>query len=136
MKTITLHIQTPKETFVHQDIAQLQLPGSMGPVGVLPKHAPMVLELISGVIVISKNTSLHKSYFINPGIAYVRQDLCLILTEQSKALTDLDALMLNKELEQYHQTLAGLDMGQEYRLIERQIKITRAMLNALKNNQH
>jgi F-type H+-transporting ATPase subunit epsilon len=136
MKNLTLHIQTPKETFIHERVSSIQLPGIVGPVGILPEHAPMVLELTSGVIVISKASTKTESYFINPGVAYVKKDLCLILTEQSKPLSDLDALMLDKKLEQYHQTLAGLDMGHEYRLIERQIKITRAMLQALKKYKH
>ncbi|MBM3610021.1 MAG: ATP synthase F1 subunit epsilon [Alphaproteobacteria bacterium] len=132
MKELALHIQTPKETFIHNSVSKIQLPGSIGPVGVLPNHAPMILELISGVIHISKTDSSSQRYFINPGIAYVKKDLCLILTEQSKHLSDLDALVLNAELENYHQTLAGLDVGYEYRLIERQIKIIRTMLKALK----
>ena len=131
MKDLTLNIQTPKETFIHEQVLKLQLPGLIGPAGILPNHAPIILELTSGVIHISKNGA-SQSYFITPGIAYVKQDLCLILTEQSTSLSDLDALTLNTELQKYHQTLVGLDVGYEYRLIERQINIIRAMLDALK----
>lgn len=129
--SFTLYIQTPKESFIHEEVTRLQLPGGSGVVGILPRHAPMIFELTSGLIHVVKD---HKTshYFVNPGIAYVTEGNTLILTEQSKPLNELDPMVLNEELEQSHQTLAGLDVGYEYRFIERKIKILQSMLREAK----
>lgn len=132
--SLSLHIQTPKDAFLHEEVAHIQLPTELGVVGILPHHASMVFSLASGVIHIFKvNQSLHH-YFINPGVAYVVKNTCFIMTEQSKSLKELDPMVLSEVLEKYHQTLMGLDVDYERRFIEQRIKITQAMLRAVKEN--
>ena len=129
MHTFTLHIQTPGECFVHEHLVFAHLPGFSGVVGVRAHHAPMVIQLASGTLHLSqKNKTAH--YFINPGIAHISKDHCLIITEQSQKLDDLDPRVLKEQLEAYHDDLAGMDLDHEQRFIEREIQITRAMLKA------
>ena len=134
MHTFTLHIQTPKECFVHEGIAHAHLPGASGAMGMRANHAPMVVQLASGVLhVRQKGQTNH--YFINPGMAHISKEKCLILTEKSQKLDDLDPRILQEQLESYHDDLAGMELDYEQRFIEREIRITRAMLHAVNDKK-
>lgn len=135
MLNFHLRIQTPHEDFAHENLSGVTLPGMEGPIGVRPQHAPMILQLKAGLIHVFKESSDPEHYFINPGIAHVSQDFCLILTEKSQRLSALDPVILKEQLEKYHDDLAGMDLEYEQRMIERQITIIRSMLHALKNHQ-
>ena len=131
MHVLNLHIQTPAETFVHSSLKEAHLPGADGIVGILPNHASMIIGLRAGIIHLSKKNKPTSHYFIHSGVAYIQQNSCLILTENSQPLSALDPSLLKETLEKYYDDLAGVDVTYEQRFIESQIAITRAMLKAV-----
>ena len=52
--TIDLTIVTPERAIVHEDVDELEIPGSDGYFGVLPGHAPLFSELKVGEVAYRK----------------------------------------------------------------------------------
>lgn len=134
MDKLLLKIQMPDESFEHKGLDLITLPTAQGVIGVLPKHASMTIHLASGVAHLFRNGKSFLNYFTSPGIAHISDNTCLIISEQFRPLEDLDPVILNEKLEEYHDDLAGLDLEYEQRFIERQITIIRKMLRAIRKD--
>lgn len=130
MTQLTLHIQTPKEHFIHEELVAIQLPGQSGVVGLYPNYAPMVIHLKSGILH-ARRDKKSKHYFINPGIARIFENTCTILTEDSQKLREIDPSLLEEQLNTYHDDLSNLEEDHKRRFIEREIMLARSMIQAL-----
>ena len=53
--TIDLNVVTPERAVVHEEVDELQIPGSEGYFGVLPGHAPLFSELKVGEVAYRKS---------------------------------------------------------------------------------
>ena len=126
-----LTLQTPDRSLTHENVDFMTLPGLEGIVGVLPNHAPMIIQLASGVVHLFREDNCFENYFINPGMLHITPTQCTLLTERAQHLDELDPVLLKEKLQAYHDDLAGMDLDWEQRYIERQIRITRNMLRAL-----
>ncbi|MBZ5726725.1 MAG: F0F1 ATP synthase subunit epsilon [Acidobacteriia bacterium] len=47
---IELEVATPERQLVHEDVAEVQVPGKDGELGILPGHAPLLSELGCGTL--------------------------------------------------------------------------------------
>ena len=111
------------------------VPGTDGKIGLLPRHAPIVIKLRTGVVSLYKNDHLWRHYFVWGGLAAVERDGCQIFTETFTLLDELDPLVLAQDLERYHNDLAGVTIEDDRRAIGYKIAIAEAMIQALKEHQ-
>jgi F-type H+-transporting ATPase subunit epsilon len=63
-KKLRLRVISPSKTKYDGDVDMVVMPGSEGDLGVLPNHAPMIVELKAGEVKIYKNNSVETSISI------------------------------------------------------------------------
>lgn len=126
---------TPFHSSSLEDLSSVIVPGTEGKVGLLPRHAPMVVKLKSGIVSLYKQEKLWRHYFVWGGLVMIEPKQCQILTETYTLLDELDPMVLAQDLERYHDDLAGVTIEDERRSINYKIAITEAMIKALKEHQ-
>ena len=85
MAAITLSIETP-EGPVFAGVAQsVVLPGSLGELGVLPRHAPLIATLAAGTVRLAAGEG-EKRVRVAGGVVRVLEDRVQVLTSKAEAL--------------------------------------------------
>lgn len=82
---IKLEIATPHKIITSETVAFVTLPGELGEIAILPRRAPIILSLSSGLLKIydfeGQNEKVIKSYAISKGTANVNNDFCRIMVD-------------------------------------------------------
>ncbi len=80
MELLKLEIVTPDGMIFDAEVKQVNLPGSEGEFGVLPKHATLVSLLDTGIIVIENADGSDLSVAINSGYVKVDEEktICIV----------------------------------------------------------
>src|SRR5216110_1342624 len=86
---ITLIIVTPEREVVHEEVDELEIPGSEGYFGVLPGHAPLFSELKVGEVSYRKGTRW-TFLAVAWGFVEVQPNHVRILAETAERAHDID----------------------------------------------
>jgi F-type H+-transporting ATPase subunit epsilon len=108
MELLKLDIVTPNGVIFDAEVKQVNLPGSEGEFGVLPKHATLVSLLDTGIIVIENADGSELSVAINSGYVKVDEEktTCIVDgavsisgegSDLANALNDAKALLKSAE---------------------------------------
>jgi len=89
MATLTLRVITPDRIMLDEVVESVRLQGLDGSLGVLPRHAPMVAALDTGLIRYTKNGVEHV-LFCAGGFAEVHGDTLRVVTQSSERPQDID----------------------------------------------
>lgn len=87
--SLELHIVTPEHAIVHEEVDEVEIPGTDGYFGVLPGHTPLLATLQVGVLWYRKGTE--KFYLaLAFGFAEVMPDRVTILAQIAERAEDID----------------------------------------------
>jgi len=87
MELMKLEIVTPNGVIFDAEVKQVNLPGSEGEFGVLPRHATLVSLLDTGVIVIEKEDGSEVAVAINSGYVKVDEEKTTCIVDGAVALS-------------------------------------------------
>ena len=87
MELMKLEIVTPSGVIFDDEVKQVNLPGSEGEFGVLPRHATLVSLLDTGVIVIEKKDGSEVAVAINSGYVKVDEEKTTCIVDGAVALS-------------------------------------------------
>ncbi len=87
MELMKLEIVTPNGVIFDNEVKQVNLPGSEGEFGVLPRHATLVSLLDTGVIVIDKADGSEVAVAINSGYVKVDEEKTICIVDGAVALS-------------------------------------------------
>jgi F-type H+-transporting ATPase subunit epsilon len=132
----TCTFATPFHSEGLDNLSLIVVPSINGKVGILPRHAPLVIKLKSGIVSLYKQSNLWRHYFVWGGLVAVEREGCQIFTETFTLLDELDPMVLAEDLERYHNDLAGVTIEDERRAIGYKIAIAEAMIQALKEHHN
>src|SRR5262245_39438858 len=88
-RTIDLTIVTPERSLLHEQVNELQIPGSAGYFGVLPGHAPLFSELKIGEVSYRQG-DLWSYVSVAWGFAEVQPNQVRILAETAERAQEID----------------------------------------------
>lgn len=86
---LILEIVTPQGLVFSEEVDEVTASGSEGEFGVLPGHVPFVTTLKVGILV-CKNGSESKYFFVNWGYAEVGPDKVMVLADSAERAEDID----------------------------------------------
>ena len=110
---IELLIVTPDRLLVHEQVDEVQIPGSKGYFGVLPGHTPLLASLAVGELWYRKGQE--KTYLsIAFGFAEVLPDRVSILAQLAERAEDIDVARAEAEKQRAEQRLAQTLSDVEY----------------------
>jgi F-type H+-transporting ATPase subunit epsilon len=86
---IRLEIVTPEKLAYRDDVDAVQLPGSEGELGILPRHAPLISTLGMGELRVRKG-DVEEVFAVIGGFVQVRPDKVVVLAETADMASDID----------------------------------------------
>jgi F-type H+-transporting ATPase subunit epsilon len=129
---MALHVSvvTPERKVVETEADEVELPGAMGYVGILPGHAPLITLLGTGVVTIRRAGS-STAYAVSAGFAEVSGDKVSVLADSAEAAAEIDAGAAERERAKAAEEMktAGFDtlepIRARYQLAEAWIAVAR-----------
>ena len=116
-ETISLEIVTPVGVAFKGDVFQVDIPGSEGIFGVLPKHSPLIATLTDGTLIINPRSSTEEKIFISGGFAEISDNKCVILTPYFVNLKNIDKSQIEHDFYAVEKELAiTLDTSEKEKL--------------------
>ncbi|HJW13074.1 MAG TPA: ATP synthase F1 subunit epsilon [Thermoanaerobaculia bacterium] len=86
---LKLIVVTPERKVVDTDADQVELPGQLGYLGILPGHAPLISLLTTGVLTY-KRAAGEKSLALSAGFVEVANDAVSVLADLAEEPAEID----------------------------------------------
>lgn len=86
---LKLIVVTPERKVVDTDADQVELPGQLGYLGILPGHAPLISLLTTGVLTY-KSAAGEKSLALSAGFVEVANDAVSVLADLAEESAQID----------------------------------------------
>ncbi len=87
---LKLTVVTPEKTVVNSPADEVQMPGALGYLGILPGHAPLITQLATGVLSY-RNGGAEKRLAVSAGFAEVASDTVTVLADLAEEPAQIDA---------------------------------------------
>jgi len=105
---------SPEREVMSQDVDQVDVPGSNGVFGVLPRHAPFMSTLLPGVVKV-RDGSTETRVFVRGGFADVTPAGLTVLAEEAFMVAELDPKDIARRIKECEEDLADTDTLPETR---------------------
>jgi F-type H+-transporting ATPase subunit epsilon len=100
MATLTLRVITPNKIALDQQVESVIVPAVDGKLGILPRHAPMIAALDTGILEYREKMGGPKqALFVSGGFAEVHGETVRVVTEAGEKPAEIDEARA-KEAEQ------------------------------------
>jgi len=125
---LTLEIVTPDRAIAHEDVDEVQLPGTEGYLGILPGHTPLLTSLKVGQVWYRKGTE--KFYLsIAFGFAEVLPDRVRLLAQIAERAEEIDVTRAEEEKKRAEQLIQAARSGNADIDMERaRVSLMKAMI--------
>jgi F-type H+-transporting ATPase subunit epsilon len=84
-------VVTPEQQALDETVQQVILPAHDGLIGILSGHAPLLAKLGIGPLRIDLPNGQRRYYFVEGGVAQMKEDRLTILTNQALPADEIDA---------------------------------------------
>jgi F-type H+-transporting ATPase subunit epsilon len=107
---IELEVSTPERELVHEKVAEVQVPGKDGYLGILPGHAPLLGLLGTGALSYAVGSQRHV-IAIHGGFLEVLPEHVRVLANQADRAEDIDLERARASLAQAQEQVAETSSG-------------------------
>ncbi len=95
--TLNFSLVSPERELYSGDVAQVDIPGTEGDLGIFPNHSPLMAAIRTGTITVYENGAETK-FFVQGGFADVTPAGLTVLAEKAVALEALDKATVEAEI--------------------------------------
>lgn len=122
-----LQLVTLSGVKLDRDVYEVQLPTTEGPIGVFPKHEPLVTMAVDGVITVrfDKHDSdgMREYFAISGGVIEIDQDTVKVLVDEADSGDDIieaeSQAALERALEMQKSASNPVELEEAHRLVNR-----------------
>ena len=116
-ENFSVEIISPDKSILKSEASEVTIPSYEGQMGILKDHIPLITFLRPGLIVIKEN-SVEKKFFIEDGTVEFSNNNLLILTSTAKNLDNLDKNSLDEIIKNSEEKISkdGLSDKERYLL--------------------
>ena len=116
-ENFAVEIISPDQSILKSEASEVTIPSYEGQMGILKDHIPLITFLRPGLIVIKEN-SVEKRFFIEDGTVEFSNNNLLILTSTAKNLDNLDKNSLDEIIKNSEEKISkdGLSDKERYLL--------------------
>jgi F-type H+-transporting ATPase subunit epsilon len=104
-----LSIVTPEEKFYEEEVNSLIAPGSLGYLGILTDHAPLLTELVPGKLMVKDSKGQEKIFAISGGFLEVLKNNVTILADSIESVEGIDFKRAEEALKRAKERLKSRD---------------------------
>jgi F-type H+-transporting ATPase subunit epsilon len=130
---MALHFElvSPERLLFSGDVAEVDIPGVEGDMGILPGHAPVLSTLRPGVVVVTKEGGTKERIFVRGGFAEVNPQGLTVLAEVAVPVAELDAARLAQEVKDAQEDVADAQDDETRRRAQETLDHLLALQSAL-----
>lgn len=129
--TLKFEIVTPEQC-LHEDIvSQVVLPAVHGMIGILPKHAPMILGLKPGVIDVYRDDSIVERVFVGGGFAHIDEKRCTVMADEGIYVSDIKRSEVEKYIKEVQTEMKEAREEDEKEMLQKTLTVANAKLELL-----
>jgi F-type H+-transporting ATPase subunit epsilon len=132
--TLQVDIVTPYRSLFSGRVNMVTLPGSLGQMGILPGHAPLLSTLDIGEIILHIGND-SRFIAVGGGVVEVRPDKVTILADTAETPEDIDAARAQDALARAQQLLATNPPPHERPLVEAAVRRSSLRLRVARRHQ-
>ncbi|NIM71403.1 MAG: F0F1 ATP synthase subunit epsilon [Xanthomonadales bacterium] len=125
MSTIRCDIVSAQEEIFSGEAAMVFATGTMGELGISPRHAPLITALKPGPVRVQKPDGEEAFYFVSGGILEVQPHVVTVLADTAVRGADIDEAAAQRAKEEAERELA--DRTGELEIAEAQAKLAEAI---------
>ena len=127
---VSFELVSPERLLLSVEADMVVVPGSEGDFGVMPRHAPLVSTVRSGVIAVHDAGQVTERIFVAGGFAEVTPQRCTVLAERAISVADIDRAEIEAELKSAREELADAANDDERSAAQHQVMLAQAILDA------
>jgi F-type H+-transporting ATPase subunit epsilon len=101
---LKLEVVTPTRTVVDSEADEVEMPGELGYLGILPGHTPLITLLKTGVLSFT-NGGAERALAITAGFAEVSNDVVTVLADSADEPSEIDVAAAERERAQAEEEL-------------------------------
>jgi len=101
---LKLKVVTPTRTVVDSEADEVEMPGELGYLGILPGHTPLITVLKTGVLSFT-NGGAARALAITAGFAEVSNDVVTVLADSADEPSEVDVAAAERERAQAEEEL-------------------------------
>ena len=127
--TLTLRVITPERIALDTQVQSVRIPGADGSLGILPRHAPMVAALDSGLLHY-RIDGKEQLLFVSGGFAEVRGENLRVVTEAGEKPEEIDEARAREAEKRARERMAGTLKpveGEPLDLVRAELALRRAL---------
>ncbi|MBK7642062.1 MAG: ATP synthase F1 subunit epsilon [Planctomycetes bacterium] len=127
--TLTLRVITPERIALDTLVQSVRVPGADGSLGILPRHAPMVAALDTGLLHFHTADG-EAVMFVSGGFAEVRGETLRVVTEAGERPDEIDEARAKEAEQRARERMAGtrpLGEGEAVDLARAELALRRAL---------
>jgi F-type H+-transporting ATPase subunit epsilon len=106
MAGLHFELVSPERLLYSGDVAQVDIPGTDGDMGILPGHAPVLSTLRPGVVTVTGDDGKKDRIFVRGGFAEVNPTGLTVLAELALPLADLNPEILAQQIKNAEEDVA------------------------------
>ena len=125
MSTIRCDIVSAQEEIFSGEAAMIFATGSVGELGISPRHAPLITQLKPGPVRVQKPDGEEAFFVVGGGILEVQPHVVTVLADTAVRADDLDQAAAERARDEAERALA--DRTGEMEVAEAQAKLAEAM---------
>ena len=97
---MALHFElvSPERLVFSGEVAEVDIPGTEGDMGILPGHAPVLSTLRPGVVIVTREGGQKERIFVRGGFAEVNPQGLTVLAEVAVPVAELNADILAQQV--------------------------------------
>jgi F-type H+-transporting ATPase subunit epsilon len=104
-----LEIVSPDKLLLSQPVDMAVIPAAEGEMGVLEGHAPMIVLLRGGTIVLHEGGQPTARLFVSGGFAEITPERCTVLADEAIPVAEVSRAAADQRLVAAEQALASVD---------------------------
>ncbi len=108
-KTLTLELVTPEKVAMQGQADFVVLPAFEGEMGVLPGHAPFLVQLTAGEVRVTEHNEVRR-FAVSGGFAEIKNDTVSLFAETAEMADQIDAERAEQALERARGELVRKDI--------------------------
>jgi F-type H+-transporting ATPase subunit epsilon len=130
---MALHFElvSPERLLFSGDVAEVDIPGTDGDMGILPGHAPVLSTLRPGVVTVTKDGGQKERIFVRGGFAEVNPQGLTVLAEVAVPLAELHADLLAQQVKDAQEDVADAQDDETRRRAQENLDHLVALQSAL-----
>jgi F-type H+-transporting ATPase subunit epsilon len=131
MPQLHFELVSPERLVLSEDVAEVEIPGTDGDMGILPGHAPVLSTLRPGVVTVTREGGQKDRLFVRGGFAEVNPQGLTVLAETAIPLDELDAAALAQHVTDLEEDIADAKDDETRRRAQESLDHLKALQAAL-----